>query len=106
MLQNVNAQASWRSRNMLTSPFRRSSPRREALSKRLSRPIKAWLESSQFWHHSRARINTGPQVDENPVTSLRHRQNHSFLFDLTNGLTNCGEICLTVCPNAASLRAI
>jgi hypothetical protein len=31
-------------------------------------PVKAWSESSQFRHHSPARINTRPHKDEKPVT--------------------------------------
>jgi hypothetical protein len=38
------------------------------MSNRLSRPIKVWLESIQFWHHIPTRINTGPHEDEKPVT--------------------------------------
>lgn len=33
---------------------------------------------------------------------LRHRRNHSC-FDLTNGLTNCGEINLTLCRECGKL---
>jgi hypothetical protein len=38
------------------------------------------------------------------ASQIASASTESFLFDLTNGLTNCGEISLIVCLIAARLR--
>jgi hypothetical protein len=45
-------------------------------------------------------------VGRDAASQIASASTKSFLFDLTNGRTNCGEISLTMCPNVASLRAI
>jgi hypothetical protein len=60
-------------------------PSSRTLSDCLPRPVKAWSESSQFRHHSPARINTRPHKDEKPVTlcALHEAAQHVLYIDPT-----------------------
>src|ERR1700733_10987926 len=60
-------------------------PSSRTLSDCLPRPVKAWSESSQFRHHSPARINTRPHKDEKPVTlcALHETSRHVLYIDPT-----------------------
>lgn len=45
-------------------------------------------------------------VGRDAASQIASASTKSFLFDLTNRRTNCGEISLTICSNVASVRAI